>query len=283
MTTFDLGGRSILTCLALWLAATAFVGAGCGGSTGPASGSGGAGTLGSGGDGSGGAGTGGGGDHGTGGLGGTGSGTGGTGGTGGTVHGNGGSGAGGTGTGGHGTGGSGTGGSGTGGAGTGGHGTGGSGTGGSGTGGAGTGGHGTGGSGTGGTGGHGTGGSGTGGSGTGGAGGGVPYSAVQAIFDAHCITCHDATKVGLPANPAVPLTSDVSYSTLVGMPAMETCGGTRVVPGNSANSYLYHKVADATPCSGSQMPRPFEAGPTVPLSAADIATIKGWIDEGAPR
>jgi hypothetical protein len=230
MLLFDLGGRSRLCVLGIWLGAAVFVGASCGGSTaGTSSCSGGNAAIG-GGCGEGGGNSGGVGDHGTGGLGGGG----GTAGAGGNPHGNGGSGAGGFGTGGRGGGGS------------------------------------------------GTGGSGAGGTGTHDAGA-VPYSAVQAIFDAHCTTCHDATKTGLPANPTLPLTADVSYATLVGIPAMETCGGTRVVPGDSADSYLYHKVADVTPCSGSRMPRPFEVGPILPLSAADIATIKDWIDEGAPR
>jgi hypothetical protein len=30
------------------------------------------------------------------------------------------------------------------------------------------------------------------------------------------------------------------------------------------------------------MPRPAGTGPVVPLSASDIATIRDWINEGAP-
>jgi len=250
------------------------LGAGCGGSegtptgTGGARASGGSGGTGAGSGGQAGTGTGGAGNHGTGGTGSGGSGGAGAGGIGGGGKG----GAAATGGAvGPGTGGSGSGGK----AGSGG--------------GGGAGGKGTGGAGTGGSAGHG-GGGGAGGKGTGGAAGGggaggsgaVPYSAVQAIFDAHCTNCHDATKSGLPTNPEVPLTSDVSYATLVGVPAMETCGGVRVVAGSAASSYLYHKVADTTPCDGMRMPRPFEVGLLVPLSAADIATIQNWINEGAP-
>lgn len=47
----------------------------------------------------------------------------------------------------------------------------------------------------------------------------------------------------------------------------------RVVPGNSANSVLYHRVADNL--FGMQMP------PTGELPAKDIDTIKRWIDAGA--
>jgi hypothetical protein len=49
----------------------------------------------------------------------------------------------------------------------------------------------------------------------------------------------------------------------------------RVVAGSSATSLLYLKVAGNPPC-GSRMPR----GRT-PLSAANIALIKNWIDQGA--
>jgi hypothetical protein len=105
---------------------------------------------------------------------------------------------------------------------------------------------------------------------------------VQAIFDARCVTCHDASKVGLPAFPSMPLTDGASHASLVNKPASETCGGTLVVPGNAAQSYLIQKLTNPTPCSGSRMPRPFEIGPVVPLSADQIATITSWIDAGAP-
>lgn len=47
----------------------------------------------------------------------------------------------------------------------------------------------------------------------------------------------------------------------------------RIVPGNSANSMIFHRVADSQ--FGMQMP------PTGELKAEEIATIKRWIDEGA--
>ncbi len=123
-------------------------------------------------------------------------------------------------------------------------------------------------------------------SGAGGAatdGGSGSMQAVQAIFDARCILCHDARKLGIPADPGVPLTSDKSYDTLVGKAGQEPCGGLLVVPGNPTASYLYQKVTSDTPCSGERMPRPFEIGPRVDLSAADVATIRTWIAAGAPR
>lgn len=129
--------------------------------------------------------------------------------------------------------------------------------------------------------------SGAGGAGTGGAAGaadsGTTFADVQAIFSQHCVGCHDATNTHPPGYADLPLTMDAAYDALVSRPAHETCGGTLVVPNDPASSYLVHKISDATPCEGSRMPRPFEVGPAVPLSDAEIATIKTWIASGAKR
>jgi len=107
------------------------------------------------------------------------------------------------------------------------------------------------------------------------------YAAVQAIFDDQCTTCHLTAAVGLPGAAPMALTADVSYPLLVGKAATETCGGIRVVPGDSASSYLIHKLTEDVPCSGARMPRPSEFGPANRLDATAIATIRRWIDEGA--
>jgi hypothetical protein len=106
---------------------------------------------------------------------------------------------------------------------------------------------------------------------------------VLAIFASYCTNCHDASLGGLPTYPSLSLTAADAYGALVNKPADETCGGTRVVPGNPNASYLVQKLTQATPCDGQQMPRPFEIGPVHPLSSADIATITGWISAGAPH
>ena len=108
------------------------------------------------------------------------------------------------------------------------------------------------------------------------------FAAVQAIFDARCIVCHDAQRQGLPTYPMLPLTAGASYAALVGHPADETCGGTRVVPGDSARSYLIHKLSDAPPCEGLRMPRGFEVLTPPPLDEPTMAIIRRWIDAGAP-
>ncbi len=109
----------------------------------------------------------------------------------------------------------------------------------------------------------------------------APYSAVQAVFDARCTNCHSATALGLPGYAKLPLTSDVSYKTLVNSPASEPCGGTLVVPGQPDQSYLWLKLTATTPCYGSHMPAKFEVMPAPPLTADQLAAIHDWIAGGA--
>jgi len=120
-----------------------------------------------------------------------------------------------------------------------------------------------------------------GGASPGSAGAAATLADVQAIFDAHCVTCHDKTKGGLPTYPALSLVAGDSKAYLVNKPALETCGGTFVVPGAPDQSYLLRKVSDATPCEGAQMPRPFEVIKPPPLTATEIASIRSWISAGA--
>ncbi len=110
----------------------------------------------------------------------------------------------------------------------------------------------------------------------------VDFAAVQAIFDDRCVTCHDASKQGLPSYPMLPLTDGAAHDALVGVPADETCGGTRVVPGDPDASYLVQKLTQETPCNGARMPRPFEVGNAPPLTSDQLATIRAWIQSGAP-
>src|SRR5215831_12749607 len=67
-------------------------------------------------------------------------------------------------------------------------------------------------------------------------GGGPPptFADVQLIFDQNCAACH-YTGADLD------LTEGHAYADLVGhaAPTAESCGGTLVVPGDPASSYLY--------------------------------------------
>jgi hypothetical protein len=108
---------------------------------------------------------------------------------------------------------------------------------------------------------------------------GTSFASVLKVFKDRCVSCHTANAFAAPKTTLY-LTADVAYNALVGMPADETCGGIFVVPGDSSQSYLVRKLADATPCDGAQMPMAYE-GPFMPLNAGEMATIVSWIDEGA--
>jgi hypothetical protein len=103
----------------------------------------------------------------------------------------------------------------------------------------------------------------------------VGFDLVQTIFTQNCVTCH---SLGNDLN----LTSGVAWSDLVNHPAptTEACGGTLVVPDDPNASYLYQKLTNPNPCSGSQMPRT-DVFPN-PLPSCVIALISAWIQEGAP-
>jgi ankyrin repeat protein len=83
---------------------------------------------------------------------------------------------------------------------------------------------------------------------------------VRPLLQQNCISCHGATE----QNGGMRL--DRKSSAL--KPAAR-----RIVPGNSANSILYHRVLNSE--FGTQMP------PTGELRSEQIATIKAWIDQGA--
>ena len=109
------------------------------------------------------------------------------------------------------------------------------------------------------------------------------FLAVQAIFDAHCVGCHNASITATPGHigyPDLPLTVDRSYAGLVNRPAHEACGGVLVVPGSAATSYLLQKLTADTPCEGARMPTG-EAILLPPLPQADLDTITAWIAAGA--
>src|SRR5215813_11579020 len=81
---------------------------------------------------------------------------------------------------------------------------------------------------------------------------------VQPIFRQNCIGCHG------PAQQISGLRLDRKSSVF---------GRRGVVPGTSANSFVYHRISGSE--YGMQMP------PTGPLRPEQIATIKTWIDQGA--
>jgi mono/diheme cytochrome c family protein len=96
---------------------------------------------------------------------------------------------------------------------------------------------------------------------------GPSYAQVQTIFSESCTSCHGT-------NGGLSLASPGSWANLIEV-AAQSSAGVRVVPFDSASSVLHRRV---TGDGLQQMPL---GGP--PLPAADIETIRSWIDEGGAR
>ena len=102
-----------------------------------------------------------------------------------------------------------------------------------------------------------------------------PFDVVQQIFDDNCTTCHSAFA-------DLDLSRGASYAHIVGhsVPSVESCGGTLVVPGDPASSYLYQKLTVSHPCAGSQMPLD-EFFMSQPLPDCMTSIVRDWIQAGA--
>ena len=100
----------------------------------------------------------------------------------------------------------------------------------------------------------------------------VTPDSVQAIFTANCAVsgCHTG------ATPAaqMDLGADSSYAGIVGVPSARCAPLNRVTPNDPDNSCLVLRV------QGNVTPRMPLGRPA--LTAANIATIRNWISQGAP-
>ena len=102
----------------------------------------------------------------------------------------------------------------------------------------------------------------------------------QEIFNPHCLAagCHNSTAQAGGLN----LTAGVSYDELVGVTPTNfdaaAAGLQRVTPFDPDNSFLLIKLTGPAPGQGARMPQGMS-----PLPASDIAMIRSWIADGAPR
>lgn len=99
----------------------------------------------------------------------------------------------------------------------------------------------------------------------------VDFTAVQAIFNRNCVSCHE----GSSAPRGLQLDAFRSYSLLVDVASVEVSSVKRIKPGNAAGSYLFQKINSDTPKAGVRMPSDGK------LSPEDQALIRDWIDQGA--
>jgi len=93
------------------------------------------------------------------------------------------------------------------------------------------------------------------------------------VLTPHCAVsgCH-----GPPApEQGMDLSVRMTYPSTVGVDSTELSGFKRVAPGNAADSYLYMKIAGDPRIAGDRMP----FGGT--LTAAEIDSVRAWIDAGA--
>lgn len=99
-------------------------------------------------------------------------------------------------------------------------------------------------------------------------------SAIQGIFDNHCIECHS----GDPPLPAdLDLSAGGSWSHVFNVLSSQDPAFTRVVPNHPDQSLLFLKVNCDTPGVGQRMPFGGD-----PLQPEEQALIFDWIAAGAP-
>lgn len=103
------------------------------------------------------------------------------------------------------------------------------------------------------------------------------FEATDSSGRSACTACHSNT--GRTPSGGLNLNHDVAYDQLVNRPVNEKAGATRVVPGDSGNSYLLQKLTGSTAITGRRMP--FNGPPY--LSDGQIQIIQRWIDTGAPN
>ena len=97
---------------------------------------------------------------------------------------------------------------------------------------------------------------------------------IQPIFNRNCALsgCHATDS----ASGGMILDAGQSYANLVNVASSEVAPDKRVVPGNSAASYIIEKLTHTAPRSGDRMPLGGD-----PLPDDQLNLIKTWIDEGA--
>jgi hypothetical protein len=98
-------------------------------------------------------------------------------------------------------------------------------------------------------------------------------SAIQGIFDKHCIECHE----GKDPPAGLDLSAGGSWSHLIHVPSSQDDTFIRVIPDQPLESLLFLKINCDTPGVGHRMPLNRD-----PLLDEDQALILDWISEGAP-
>ncbi|MBW7904470.1 MAG: hypothetical protein LC135_07620 [Phycisphaerae bacterium] len=108
--------------------------------------------------------------------------------------------------------------------------------------------------------------------------GAVSFAAdIVPILTAHCAGCHSPGGFAFTFI-TMDLRAANAYQNLVGVASVQASGRVRIVPGDATASYLIEKVTQDQPQVGARMPLNRD-----PLSEAEIALLRDWIDAGAPN
>jgi cytochrome c553 len=103
------------------------------------------------------------------------------------------------------------------------------------------------------------------------------FSQIQAqILTPSCVSCH-TDDARAPAG-TMNLRPGSAHASLVGVASSGKPGAVRVIAGNPSGSYLVQKLEGAADIVGLRMPRN-----ATPLSDAQVAMIRQWIQAGAPN
>jgi cytochrome c5 len=106
----------------------------------------------------------------------------------------------------------------------------------------------------------------------------VTLAQLQAtIFGPRCSVCHTGGGASLPASMNLS-SANASFNALVNVASQQKPSLRRVAPGDSAGSYLVHKLEGGPDIELARMP---QGGPF--LSTAEINSVRSWIDSGAPN
>ena len=110
---------------------------------------------------------------------------------------------------------------------------------------------------------------------------GDTLDAVQAIFNAKCLSCHSSDYKNGPAASLDLAEGNMPRNTIAARSGQLSDGTLLINPGRPGESYLVEKIMDA-PRRGSRMPRSMSQGmPPVPLSGGEIDIIRSWVLGGA--
>ena len=109
-------------------------------------------------------------------------------------------------------------------------------------------------------------------------GGPVSYAAdVAPIFEERCTNCHHEEVTTIPniADPFDPTNGLIVFPNTWHEGHPET-PEMNVVPGDPANSFLVHKISEASPVAGAAMPWSPDR-----VTAAEAANLRQWVTDGA--